>query len=359
MRINKRAIMNAVKSLKSILLIITIGALTACDVHEWPETPDFVKLHLRLNYETEMTEWEHLYDGTKVTEQGYGVRYDNHREYGKIRYIIRTYPVSEKMRTTLNYTQEFVFTKEISEGYDHEVTLDLLPGNYNIMVWSDLVQTDGDSHFYDATNFTEITLQGDHKGNNDYRDAFRGSGNISLATDIAEHAPDILEITMQRPLAKFEFLTKDLKEFIDKEYEYLQKEAATRGETPPTRVNTDDYKVIFYYSGYMPNTYNMNTDKPVDSKMGVMFESKLEILSENEASLGFDYLFVNGKESAVTVQIGLYDKENRQLALSDPINVPLRRSHHTILKGSFLMQDASGGITINPDFDGNHNIVIE
>ncbi|MFS2476652.1 DUF6562 domain-containing protein [Bacteroides uniformis] len=346
---------------KILYLIICMPLLlfSACDVHEWPETPEFVKMHLRLNYETDMTEWEHLYDGTSVIEQGLGDTYDNHQDYGKIRYIVRTYPVSEKQRTMQDYVQEFVFTKDIAEGYDHEVTLDLLPGNYNVMVWSDLVQTSGDNHFHNADNFAEIMLQGDHKGNTNHRDAFRGTNNISLVADIMEHLPDTLDIAMQRPLAKFEFLTTDLKEFVNKEFEYLQKEAATRGEVPPTRVNTDDYKVVFYYSGFMPNTYNMNTDKPVDSKMGVLFESKLEILSENEASLGFDYVFVNGKKSAVTVQIGLYDKEDRQLALSDPINVPLQRNHHTMLKGSFLMSQASGGITINPDFDGNHNILIE
>lgn len=347
------------RNILHLIIYMTLFLLSACDVHEWPETPEFVKMHLRLNYETDMTKWIHLYNGTSIIEQGLGETYDNHQDYGKIRYIVRTYPVSEKQRTMQGYTQEFVFTKDISEGYDHEVTLDVLPGNYNVMVWSDLVKTSSDAHFYNADNFAEIRLQGDHQGNTDYRDAFRGTNNISLEADIMDRLPYVLDVTMQRPLAKYEFLTTDLKEFVDKEFEYLQKEAASRGEIPPTRVNTDDYKVVFYYSGFMPNTYNMNTDKPVDSKMGVLFESKLGILSENEASLGFDYVFVNGKKSAVTVQIGLYDKENRQLALSDPIDVPLRRSHHTILRGSFLMQQASGGITINPDFDGNFNIEIE
>ena len=341
------------------IMCLPILLLSACDVHEWPETPEFVKMHLRLNYETDMTEWEHLYDGTSVIEQGYGETYDNHRDYGKIRYIVRTYPVSEKMRTTSDYTQEFVFTKDISEGYDHEVTLALLPGKYNLMLWSDLAQTNGNDHFYDATNFAEIILQGDHKGNTNHRDAFRGTSNIGIVASIVEHTPYALDVVMQRPLAKFEFLTTDLKEFIDKEYQYLLKEAETRGEMPPTRVNTDDYKVVIYYSGYMPFAYNMNTDKPVDSKLGVSFESKIDVLNENEASLGFDYVFVNGKTSAVTVQIGLYDKEDRQLALSAPINVPLQRNHHTVVKGSFLMEETSGGITINPDFDGNHNIIIE
>ena len=341
-----------------LIIYMPLVLLSACDVHEWPETSEFVKIHLRLNYETDMTEWKHLYNGT-VIEQELGDTYDNRQDYGKIRYIIRTYPVSVKQRTSQNYTQEFVFTKDISEGYNHEVTLDILSGNYNLMVWSDLIESSGDSYFHNAENFAEIMLQGDHRGNTDHRDAFRGISNISLIADIVEQAPDTIDIVMQRPLAKFEFLTNDLKEFLDKEYQYLQKEAATRGEIPPTRVNTDDYKVVFYYTGYMPSAYNVNTDKPVDSKMGVLFESKIDILNENEASLGFDYVFVNGKEAGVSVQIGLYDSKDRQIALTEPIDVSLRRSHHTILKGSFLMEETSGGIKINPDFDGNHNIVID
>lgn len=346
---------------KILYLIISmpILLLSACDVHEWPETPEFVKLHLRLNYETDMTEWEHLYDGASVIEQGLGETYDNHQDYGKIRYIVRTYPVSEKQRTTSNYTQEFVFTKDIAEGYNHEVTLNVLPGNYNFMVWSDLIETSGDSYFYDADNFAEIKLQGEHQGNADHRDAFRGTNSVSLVADIEEHQPDTLNVAMQRPLAKFEFITTDLQKFIDKEMEILKKEAETRGHDNPTRVDINDYKVIVLYSGFMPDTYNMNTDKPIDSSMGVFFESELNALNENEASLGFDYVFVNGKEAGVSVQIGLYDSENRQVAFSEPINVPLRRNRHTVVKGSFLMQQASGGITIDSDFDGNHNIVIE
>lgn len=109
----------------------------------------------------------------------------------------------------------------------------------------------------------------------------------------------------------------------------------------------------------MPNAYNLNGDKPVDSMMGVLFKSKVQILTEQEASLGFDYVFVGNNKSAVTMQIGLYDKQDRQVALTEPINVPLQRSHHTILKGSFLIQEATGGLTIHPEFDGNHNIVID
>lgn len=344
-----------------LIIYMPLVLLTACDVHEWPDTPENVTFRLKLRYERDMTVWEHLYDGTEVTEQGLGDTYDNRREHGKMRYIIRAYPLTDKQRSAREYTREFVFTKDIAEGYDHEATLDLAAGNYRIMVWSDLVENDGDTPYHDAGDFAEITLQGDHSGNNDYRDAFRGTGDISLTADVAEYVPGTLEITMQRPLAKFEFITNDLTEFIQKEGLRITAknsgaESASESD-PATRVNVEDYKVAFHYVGFMPCAYSMFTDKPVDSSTGVMFQSALKGLNDREASLGFDYVFVNGTESAITVQIGLYDKEGTRLSLTEPIRVPLRRNHHTVLRGKFLMSKASGGVTINPDFDGDHNLI--
>lgn len=307
-----------------------------------------------------MTEWRHLYDGENMIEEGLGETYDNRRAYGNIRYVVRAYPLADKQRILQDYTQEFVFTKDIAEGYNHEVTLDLVPGDYNIMVWSDIVQHGSDTYFHDKTNFAEITLQGEHQGNNDYRDAFRGSSNITLIADIIERAPDTLDIAMQRPLAKYEFITTDLTEFINKEQTRADAKSKAQlggSEDIGTKVNIEDYRVVFYYVGFMPNAYSLFTDKPVDSATGVLFESTLNSLSETEASVGFDYVFVNGTESAVTVQIGIYDNEGTQLSLTEPIRVPLKRSHHTIMRGMFLMSEASGGVSINPEFDGDYNLI--
>ena len=348
------------KVLHTIVCLLLLS-VSACDVHQWPEAPEYVKCALRLSYETDLTEWLHVYEDDKVIEQGFGETYDNSRSSGMIRYIIRTYPVSSRQRMVSDYVQEFVFTKDIAEGYDHEVTLDLLPGDYNVMVWSDLVQKSGDEHFHDAANFAEISLQGDHRANTDHRDAFRGTAGISLVSDIVDRPPYSLEIVMQRPLAKFEFITNDVEEFIDKEITRIASKTQTdksSAEDMLTKVvNLEDYKVVFYYVGFMADTYSMHTDKPVDSSTGVLFESTLKKVTESSATMGFDYVFVNGKESAVTVKIGIYDNEGTQLSLTDPINVPLKRNHHTILTGMFLMSDAKGGVTINPDFEGDHNLI--
>lgn len=337
------------------VLFAALSLLSGCDVHEFPELPEKVALHLRLSYETNMTVWKHLYEDSKVIEHGLGIAYDNALSHGKIHYVIRAYPLTGSQRSAQDGVQEFVFTKDIAKGYDHGVTLDLTPGDYDIMVWSDLVENDGGNPFYEASDFAEITLQGDHKGNNDYRDAFRGTGGISLAADITEHVPDTLDIVMQRPLAKFGFITDDVEKFIEKEaVRSLSKSVA---EDVASRVNIDEYKVVFYYVGFMPCAYSMFTDKPVDSFTGVFFESTLKKLTESEAMLGFDYVFVNGKESAVTVRIALYDDEGEQISLTEAIEVPLKRSRHTVLRGSLLMSKASGGVNINPDYDGDHNLI--
>lgn len=343
-----------------LMLWLPLLLLEACDVHEWPEQPERVPFILKLSYEKDMTVWEHLHDGTNVIEQGLGGTYDNGRENGKIRYIVRAYPVLEKQRTAREYIQEFVFTKDISEDYNHEVTLDLAPGDYSIMVWSDLMESGTGNPHHNADDFAEITLQGDHEANNDYRDAFRGTGNISLAADVTEQVPGTLAITMQRPLAKFEVITNDLAEFIEKQT--LGMAAGNDGvksaeENPEARIRFEDYRVVFYYVGFMPDTYSMFTDKPVDSVTGVTFQSVLRRMDDAQATLGFDYVFVNGKESAVTVRIGIYDDEGTQLSLTEPIEIPLKRNHHTVLRGKFLMSEASGGVTINPNFDGDHNLI--
>ncbi len=353
----------AIHFLAACLLLLSA---TSCDdffnVHEWPENAETESIVLRLAYDTEMTEWNHTYDESTVSETGLGETYDNSQESGVVRYVVRLFPAKDGARTSQSYTKQLSFTQDISEGYDTEVTLDVAPGEYQVMVWSDLVENSSDTRFYYVEDFAEITLQGDeHYGNNDYRDAFRGDGMISLEATVEEHAPDTLTVSMERPLAKYEFITTDLAEFIEKQELALEAAMSESGdkEYTNTKVSVGDYKAVFYYSGFMPSAYSMFTDKPVDSSTGVQFEATLEQLSESEASFGFDYVFVNGDESSVTVQIAIYNREGTQLFLTNSIRVPLKRSYHTVVRGKFLASEAAGGVSVNPSYDGEYNIYYE
>ena len=47
------------------------------------------------------------------------------------------------------------------------------------------------------------------------------------------------------------------------------------------------------------------------------------------------------------------------MVTSDAIKVPTRRNYHTIVRGKFLTQTASSGVSIDSDFDGEFNIEIK
>lgn len=261
-----------------------------------------------------------------------------------MRYVIRAYPIADGVRCDTP-VQEEVFTKKPTQGYDYEVILELIPGEYEVMVWADLM--DGDIPYYHTDDFGEITRRGKHQGNNDLIEAYRGCGKVTMK---GYGKGSTLAVTMESPLAKFELVAEDLAEFMAKETQ------RRKGQSPV--VGLKDYRVVFQYVGYMPNAFSIYTDRPVDSSTGVTFTSSLKELNPTEASLGFDYVFVNDKESAVTVRVAIYDAEGTCLSTSRSIKVPLKRNQHTVLRGTYLTQEASDGISIDNNYEGDFNLVI-
>ena len=334
-----------------ILCIICTAFFTACDVHEWPEETPLTeeKFTVRLDFHTDMDEQDYFYDARSVElMEGYDMRY--------------TLNADGTRSVSRSAMWEYKFTRAVElNQYDCEVDLQIPKGEYMMMVWADFVKKGTtDNFFYAPENFSEITLYGDHKANTDLRDAFRGTKAVEVFEVKPNEAPEDIVIPMERPLAKFTVVTTDLREFFEREEEAARKRAEARGEEyeEGRGINLSDYQVVFYYSGFMPSAYSMFTDKPIDSKTGVQFYSKLEQINDDEARMGFDFVMVNGQDASVMVTMGLLDAEGKPVSMSDEINVPLSRSMNTIVRGKFLMQEASGGIGIDPGFEGDHNIVI-
>lgn len=345
------------KAVAAVIAAIAAIFTTSCDeVHEFPTAPAKVEYHLRLVYELPMPILDHYVDIQPMASTR-AVQTE-----GQMRYVIRLYPRDAATGiVSSKYTEEYIFYRDLAEGYDTEVTLAAPGGDYEMRVWSDLMKDPSDM-FYDFSDFAKVNIRGKHCANTDYRDAFRGKHNITLLSDIVERLPESYEVLMQRPLAKYEFITNDLVEFAKKEAQRIasKNNAGSSSTTAPAqRIDFNDYKIVFYYVGFMPDTYSMFTDRPVDSATGISYESKLSQLSDNEASLGFDYMFIGTEETSTTVQIGLYYKDGTQLSMTQPIDVPLRRSWHTIIRGQFLLSETSGGVVIDPSFDGDYNIVIK
>ena len=360
-----RVILSVAKNLytytKAFALALFATLFTTCDVHEWPEEVPITEEYFTifLDFDTDMAEQEHFYDSRSA---------ELIADY-EMRYTLKAFPyeTTRNSNGTRSISRaamwEFTFNRSVAlNEYDCEVKLQIPKGEYTLMVWADFVKKGSrDHHFYNPSNFSEIILHGDHKANTDLRDAFRGIISANVVSPEPGRAPDDIVVTMERPLAKFTVVTTDLKEFFEREEEAARKRAEARGEEYDENrgINLSDYQVVFYYSGFMPCAYSMFTDKPIDSKTGVLFYSTLEQINEEEARMGFDYVMVNGKDASVMVTMGLLDAEGNPVSSSDEINVPLNRSTNTTVRGKFLMQEANGGIGIDPSFEGDYNVEIK
>lgn len=345
---------------RSLLAVWLLAAvlLCGCEVHQFPE-PKRGSMLLHLQYEPDFWVWEHRYDpslglvtendpdhGVDPDHPGTSARYDATCGHGTMRTIIRAFYPDNLDKCI----REYLFAYDVASGYDRDVELDLEAGDYVLAIWSDLCERETDSPYYDASDFRRLRLLFDenYSANTDHRDGYRGRIALSLDKSIEVTEPERFEVTMRRPMAKFEFITTDLSEFLDNE--------RTRRNLS-SRARIEDYRVEIRYAGYLPSSYSIIEDRLENAATGIRFDTRVQITGETEASLGFDHVLINDTDQgAVLTEISVYDLTGERVAHSHQISVPLRRDHHTILRGAFFTMQAKGGVGIDPGYDGDHNI---
>ncbi len=335
--------------------------LFSCDLHEFPDLEKArQEVMLVLDFDKSLPDYKTVDLETKSFSKSWTKVSDNPNDY-YLRHIVQIYRADANGQFNRNVYRRIEFSHSSVNVLSDTLKLALPLGLYKFIVWTDHVLDINSDQFYNTQQFEEITLQGEHVGCNDMRDAFRGTTEMEVRyNDGAFKVP----LKMERPFAKYTFISTDLDDFYTKVLAYLaaKESEQQKGEETDTRdsdtksVNLDEFKVVFNYTGFMPNSYNLYTMKPADASTGVSYEAKMSALLDGTAELGFDYVFVNGNESSVSVSVSTYDKEGNLMARSDPFEVPLVRSKHTIIKGRFLTTVASGGVGIDPSYNGDFNI---
>jgi len=279
---------------------------------------------------------------------------DSHQlRYTICAYDLEARAVSPVPRATLT------FTEPIGQEIDRYLELELLPGDYRLVVWADYVDANSISDkYYDTSDFAEIILNGEngHPGSNPYRDAFYGetSVRINMPNEPATEA----EVLLKRPMAKYTFVSNDLREFLDKETSRMRN-VPEADMAPLQAPPLTDYTVRIVYTRYMPCSFNLHTGKPADSRTGVEYRSLISVMDDDNAQLAFDFIFTNGTETSVAVAMEVIHKDGTVVGRMPQFDVPLKRSHHTIITGKFLTTKSGGDIGINPGFDGDFNIEIK
>ena len=357
--------------LVAICLILSV-LLAACDVHQFPEIkepePDVpdepvlpaetVEVPVTLEYSTDFYVWEHYYDPilgriqelypeetTYPDYPGATSKYDNTRPEGVMDVHVKAYEASNSGRTV----KELNFSIDLTgNSYDTSFLIELPKDTkYRLAVWSHLRPHSEASPFYDISDFQKISIIGsNYDGNTDYGDGF--SGDIRL--DTYGEASEPYKINMTRPMGKFEMVTIDLSEFLDRE---------TTRRNLSTRASADEYYVVISFPYYYPDSYSLLDDRLENSVSGVSFQTKMTVTGTSEASLGFEYVMLNAvSDGAVQARVDIYDPDFAHVAGSTNLTIPMRRDTHTLLRGKFLSQENNGGVGIDPDFDGDFNITM-
>lgn len=367
--------------LYAMAAILLAAGFTGCDVHEFPcpDAPPPVNPSLHrvdLVFTSGSMDFLTQIDMT-MPDAGSRSRADADRPHD-MRFLLQLFAVESRGSghtvVSRSPVDSYVFTRPASEGLTDYVTSVTIPeGDYKILAWADYVAegTTAD-RYYSTADFSQLELltadaDGNplqHSGCNNYRDAFRGELLVSVTPegqllDFYTRQPlSPARVPMHRPMARYHFITTDLGDFISKIKSHTDSPADPL-DHPAAGPDLNDYTVRFRYSGYMPSAYNAHTDKPVDSRLGVSYAGTLRQIDEHEAELGFDYVLVNGTQTSVKVAVDIIDRRSgKAIASTDPIEVPLRRNHYTIVKGHFLTATAGGGIGIDPGFSGDINIEI-
>jgi hypothetical protein len=334
------------------LLLSLCAVLAAClasCVHEFPEeegkySPDgkrLVAINIHLSFPEEMP----LYTEAKFSHLRGNSAADSH----DLRYIIRGYRSQDGTNFSRTPDTTFFLTTPIPDGtYDLDLSYKLSEGYWRFHVWTDYVESGSIADkYYNSSDFANIILlnKNDYEGNNDYRDAFKGEEYLNLDADLASSYD--LEIPMKRPVAKVQFISTDYSDFV--------------ANVTKTAVKFDinDYNILISYPGFMPTSFNMFTDRPTDVWTGVRYYGNMIKLNDNEAQVGFDYIFVNDEETKVSMAISVYDQDGIALTGTKTMDVPLLRGHLTIVRGSFLTSEGNGGVGIDPGFTDEFNIEIK
>lgn len=215
--------------------------------------------------------------------------------------------------------------------------------DYTLAVWTDYVKAGTtDDLYYDTKDLQYIACTDPYTGSTPYRDCLYGTTALDLRQyRDAWNAKVQVKVELVRPLAKYELIATDVKDFLRK--------------TKKQRADDETFTITFSYGFYLPTVFNVLSGKPADSRTGIAYTTPLTVPTDGqeECTIGTDFVFVNGEESFVKLSMEIQDGDGNVISRTTGLEVPYRRGHLTTVRARFLTNEMQGGVDINDEFDGN------
>ena len=338
-----------------IALVLTI-VLAGC-VHDYPSMtedgeegvdPTLVEVNTEVTLDLELVPLEiitqkNARSGTNKARSGTTKADDGYRR----RFII------EAWREGKPTTRQVTVMETAEEDGDAKISLPihlkLHALEYTLAVWTDYVKAGTtDDLYYDTDNLQQVACTDPYTGSTPYRDCLYGTTPLDLRNYRDEwNARVQVKVDMVRPLAKYELIATDVKDFLRK--------------TKKQRADDETFTITFSYGFYLPTVFNVLTGKPADSRTGIAYTTPLTVPTDGqeECTIGTDFVFVNGTESFVSLSMEIRDGGGSVISRTTGLEVPYRRGHLTTVRARFLTNEMQGGVDIDDDFDGNIDVDLD
>ncbi len=196
------------------ILTLMILLASCSKVHLWPEPEQEVDPTV-IETKVEITCHVDLDIQTVITR---GDAVDNHKnDLYQRRFLVNIYETGSG-HDTLIYSDTFIHGIDSDKGLSFTATLQAR--KYNIVVWMDFIKKDsGNDLYYNTQNgFNAIHVRPveEYQANDDFKDAQTILYPIDLTTVTEWFTNIVIEVPLQRPLAKITFVTTDFQEYARK-----------------------------------------------------------------------------------------------------------------------------------------------
>lgn len=341
------------KHILYIVLAVLSVLMVSCDlVHEFPkEEVDPTKILVTLSVKCQVQ----IPLASVIIVKGDALLQDSVGRYDR-RFIIEVYNNSDSDQS---YLGTKVITREATDTSALVTELSLETKKYKLAIWMDYVLkgTDDDLYYFTENSLSLVHLPSaeEYVAGSDFKDGQAFVTDIDLTPYRGQWYVSItLDAPLMRPMAKITILATDIAEYVSKK-SGVGKDYAEAAK---------ELKTQYSYSGYLPTGYNVLKNRINDSELGYGFAyqpyypfSQGEI--KNMTCIGSDYVFVNGETSSVTLSILIKDKLGITINKVDGLVVPIYRGKETIVMDKFLTDEYKPGIGIDPEFEGEWNIIIK
>ena len=334
------------KNISYILCLMAQPAwMGACQLHEEPELtangelgvdPTEVTVNAQLSLSLTLSEGE---GGTSRIPADEGYLH---------RFIIDAYQGDAYIRQAVVY-------EDIVEGRTHvsiPVEMKLHARDYRIAVWADYVQAADTitDWWYNTTTLSPIINNGSYNGNSEYKDAFCGMQRVNLSDYRDEwNAVVPIEMTLERPVGRYELIATDVQEFRDK-----IATGEVQGSSFTARIN---------YSDYQPAGIDVLTGELRNPLSYLSYRTRIHLPEEgtDDLSIGFDYVFCEAEGSEIPLEVAIVNEKDSIVARSI-IRIPAERGMNVTMRDNFLTADpalAEDGVGIDSSYDDEVDLEVD